>query len=91
MAASSSRMNSTRRGAETVFTDTTVTGTLTFQSEKDGREITRRFPAFQANTGWAYIDLVDHAIELVSTPDLGSYGWLQIDEHINEALNREGA
>ena len=70
-------------------TNTTVTGTLTFQSEKDAREITRRFPAFQADTSWAYVDLIDHAIDLVSLPDIGDYGWLNIDEHINEALNRE--
>jgi|TARA_R110000824_G_scaffold100098_3_gene237989 hypothetical protein len=63
---------------------TTVTGTLTFQSERDGREITRRFPAFKADTGWSWIDLVDHAIELVSLPDIGGYGWMQIDEKIVE-------
>ena len=74
----------------TIYHATTVTGTLTFQSEKDGREITRRFPAFQAHTGWAYIDIVDHAIELVSLPNIGDYGWMQIDENINEALNRGG-
>ena len=67
---------------------TTVTGTLTFQSEKDGREITRRFPAFQADTGWAYIDLVDHAIELVSLPNIGDYCWMQIEEAIIETPNR---
>jgi hypothetical protein len=73
-------------------TNTTVTGTLTFQSEKNGREITRRFPAFQADTSWAYIDLVDHAIDLVSLPDIGwAYGWMQISENINEALNLEEA
>ena len=66
---------------------TTVTGTLTFQSEKDGREITRRFPAFQADTGWAYIDLVDEAIELVSLPNIGDYGWMQIEEVIIETPN----
>ena len=72
------------------MTNTTVTGTLTFQSEKDAREITRRFPAFQADTSWAYVDLVDHAIELVTLPNIGgSYCWMQIDEHINEALNNE--
>ena len=67
-------------------THTTVTGTLTFQSEKNGREITRRFPAFQADTSWAYIDLVDEAIELVyeSLPDIGDYGWLNTEEDIIE-------
>ena len=77
-------------GHKEVSDTTTVTGTLTFQSEKDAREITRRFPAFQADTGWAYTDLVDHAIELVSLPDIGGYSWMQISENINEALNREG-
>ena len=68
---------------------TTVTGTLTFQSEKNGREITRRFPAFKADSDWAYIDLVDHAIDLVSLPDIGDYGWLQIDEEIIETPDPE--
>jgi hypothetical protein len=82
--------------SDTTNTNTTVTGTVTFQSEKDGREITRRFPAFQANTSWAYIDIVDHAIELVyeSLPNLGDdYGWAQIDEKVVEALgpHQEGA
>jgi hypothetical protein len=79
---------------------TTVTGTVTFQSEKDGSEITRRFLPFPADTGWAYIDIVDHAIELVhecsdlninTLPDIGDYSWMHISENINEALNREGA
>jgi hypothetical protein len=53
-------------------TTTTVTGTLTFQSEKDGREVTRSFPPFQADTGWAWVDLVDHAHDLLydTLPDL---------------------
>ena len=70
---------------------TTVTGTLTFHSEKDGREITRRFPAFQADTGWTYIDLVDHATDLVSLPNIGNYSWMRIDEVIIETPDQEGA
>ena len=72
---------------------TTVTGTLTFQSEKDGREITRQIPAFQADTGWAYIDLVDHAHELISLPDIrgGWYSWMQVGENIIETPNPKGA
>ena len=86
-------MDNHLQNRSTEMTDaTTVTGTLTFQSEKDAREITRRFPAFQADTSWAYTDLVDHAIELVSLPSLGDdYGWMQIDEAIIETPDREGA
>ena len=83
-------MNDTTYTLHLSHVPTTVTGKLTFQSEKDAREITRRFPAFQADTSWNYIDLVDHAIDLVWLPDIGDdYGWIQIEEEIIETPSTE--
>ena len=72
-------------------TRTYITGTLTFQSEQAGREITRPFKSFAATTETPYVDLVDEAIERTSLPDLPSeYGWIQIDETIHETKIRKG-
>ena len=68
-------------------TKTRVIGTLTFESEQDGRRITRPFPAFDATEDAPYINLVDEAIELVydSLPALPEeYAWVQISEAITE-------
>ena len=72
-------------------TRTHITGTLTFQSEQDGREITVPFRSFAATTETPYVDLVDEAIERTSLPELpGEYEWLQLDETIHETRIQRG-
>ena len=69
---------------------TTVSGTLTFQSEKTGALRVITFPAFRATTETPYIDLIDRATELVENrlPDLGDeYGWIQVEDHIIETVD----
>lgn len=70
-------------------TKTLVSGTVTFESEKDGAIRTVRFPSFEATPETPYVDLVDRAIERAESklPKLpAEFGWIQIDEAIEEAV-----
>lgn len=70
-------------------TKTQVSGTVTFESEQDGKVRTVRFAPFHATTETPYVDLVDSAIEtcydkLPSLPE--EFGWVAIDEAIDEKV-----
>ena len=66
-----------------------VTGSVTFQSEWDGAEIAVRVEPFDVLNDSSWIEIVDEATERnypAGSAGPEGYGWMQIDEHLNEAL-----